>query len=175
MVGCSQVLAAGWVTIVALDDRSKIARVARFYLTRSQVNSGARLSTVPPRKIDSYTRRTTLRGHFAKTPRSASLARRASKAIASVGPSTTRTGRSQITFRRRRGFAWVWAPQQYLGKNAAPLVITLAVPHRIRSRRWKEVVTPRPGWYVHHLEIRRVSDIDQQLRRWLRLAWEAAA
>jgi hypothetical protein len=130
---------------------------------------------VPPRKTSSHTHRGTLRSHLSANPRSAGLARRATDAIAAIGPSTARAGRSQIAFRRGRGFAWIWAPRQYLGKNAAPLAISLALPKRIRSRRWKEVVTPRPGWYMHHLEIRRASDIDRQLRHWIRLAWEAAA
>jgi hypothetical protein len=115
-----------------------------------------------------------LRDYLATHPASARLARRASKAIAGIGASTSRTGRSQISFRRRRAFAWIWAPQQYLGTTAASLVISLALPKRLRSRRWKEVISPRPGWYVHHLEVRSGSDIDEQVRLWLRLAWEAA-
>ena len=129
---------------------------------------------MPPRKVAPKSQRTSLKGHLARNPRSATLARRATEVIAAIGESSMRTGRSQISFRRRRGFAWVWAPQQYLGENAAPLAISLAAPNQISSPRWKEVVSPRPGWFVHHLEVRKLSDIDQLLRRWLRLAWEAA-
>jgi len=96
------------------------------------------------------------------------------RAIESVGPSTHRTTRSQIAFRRRRGFAWIWAPRMYLTKGAAPLVLSIAAPHRLRSRRWKKVVEPTPGVFMHHLEVRRVRDIDAEVRAWLHTAWGAA-
>ena len=116
-----------------------------------------------------------LAGHFESHPHAARLRDATIRAIAAAGPSTTRTTRSQISFRRRRGFAWIWAPQQYLGSRSAPVALALAFPRHVRSRRWKEVVEPRSGWFMHHLEVRRVSDVDQQVRRWIKAAWEAAA
>ena len=113
--------------------------------------------------------------HFESHPHAARLRDATLRAIAAAGPSTTRTTRSQISFRRRRGFAWIWAPQQYLGSGSAPVALALAFPRHVRSRRWKEVAEPRPGWFMHHLEVRRASDIDRQVRRWIRAAWEGAA
>jgi hypothetical protein len=111
---------------------------------------------------------------WALHPHAARLRDATIRAIAAAGPSTTRTTRSQISFRRRRGFAWIWAPQQYLGSRSAPVALALAFPRHVRSWRWKEVVEPRPGWFMHHLEVWRVSDVDQQVRRWISAAWEAA-
>ena len=96
-------------------------------------------------------------------------------AIRQSGPSTTRTSRSQIAFSRRRAFAWIWAPRQYLGPRAAPLVLSIALPRRIRSKRWKEVVETQPGRYMHHLEVRRARDVDATVQRWLAEAWADAS
>jgi hypothetical protein len=60
------------------------------------------------------------------------------------------------------------------GKQA-PLVLSLSFPRRDRSARWKEVVEPAPGRFMHHLELRSIGDLDQQVLAWLRRAWEAGA
>jgi hypothetical protein len=96
------------------------------------------------------------------------------RAIRQSGPCTIRTSRSQIAFSRRRAFAWIWAPRQYLGPRAAPLVLSIALPRRIRSKRWKEVVETQPGRYMHHLEVRRARDVDATVQRWLAEAWADA-
>lgn len=113
--------------------------------------------------------------YFVRSARTRRLRDAAIRAIESVGPSTRRTTRSQVAFHRRRGFAWIWAPAMYLTRGAAPLVLSIAAPRRLRSRRWKEVVEPTPGRFMHHLEIRRVRDLDAEVRAWLQTAWENAA
>ncbi len=96
-------------------------------------------------------------------------------ALETIGDTTIRITKSQIAFRRRRNFAWVWMPGQYLKRPAAPLVLTLALPWRDGSPRWKEIVEPVPGRFTHHLELHAVADIDDEVIEWLRKAWEAAA
>ena len=66
--------------------------------------------------------------------------------VEAVGEASIRVTRSQITFGRRRSFAWVWMPGQYLRGRVAPLVLTVFLPWRDGSPRWKEVVEPVPGW-----------------------------
>jgi len=95
--------------------------------------------------------------------------------IESIGPAALRVTKSQISFRRRTAFAWAWIPGRYLRGRPAPLVLTVALRHRDRSARWKEVVEPAPGRFTHHLELRTVEEIDQQVEDWLALAWEQAA
>ncbi len=49
-------------------------------------------------------------------------------AIEAAGPSRMQVSKSQIAFRRRRGFAWVWIPGRYLRySNTAPLVFSLTL------------------------------------------------
>lgn len=96
------------------------------------------------------------------------------RAVDRVGPSNERISKSQVAFRRRVSFAWTWQPQQYLGASGAPLVLSIGLRRRDRSRRWKEVAEPSPGRFMHHLELNRVGDVDTQVRKWLTEAWEAA-
>jgi hypothetical protein len=94
--------------------------------------------------------------------------------VASIGPATVRATKSQVAFSRRRVFAWVWMPGQYLRHPAAPLVLTVALPARDASPRWKQVVEPAKGRFVHHLELWNSADLDGAVADWLRQAWEAA-
>jgi len=95
--------------------------------------------------------------------------------VEALGEVVMRVTKSQVAFRRRRGFAWVWMPGQYLKRRTAPLVLSLSLPQRDQSPRWKEIVEPYPGRFSHHLELYDPADIDEQVRSWLREAWEAGA
>lgn len=94
--------------------------------------------------------------------------------VEAIGEASIRTTKSQIAFRRRRNFAWVWMPGQYLTGTTVPLVLTVSLPWRDGSPRWKEVVEPSPGRFTHHLELNDATDIDEEVESWLRKAWEAA-
>lgn len=96
------------------------------------------------------------------------------RAVDRVGPCHERISKSQVAFRRRISFAWTWHPKKYLGPRGAPLVLSISLTRRDRSRRWKEVVEPSPGRFMHHLELHRVADVDAEVRKWLAEAWEAA-
>lgn len=82
--------------------------------------------------------------------------------------------KSQIVFRRRIGFAWVWIPGRYLREPVAPLVLSVALRRRDSSQRWKEIVEPKPGRFMHHLELRSVVDVDAEVRDWIHEAWSLA-
>ena len=111
---------------------------------------------------------------FKGHPESLHLFEAVQRAIAKAGTCTTKVSKSQIAFKRKRSFAAVWMPGQYLHRAAAPLVLTVFTPGKIRSQRWKQVVEPAPGRFSHHLEIYRATDIDAEVEGWLRLAWDAA-
>ena len=69
----------------------------------------------------------------------------------------------------------MWIPSRYLKRAAAPLVLSIFLRRRLDSTRWKQVVEPAPGRYTHHLELYDASDVDQEVREWLREAWEEAS
>jgi hypothetical protein len=94
--------------------------------------------------------------------------------LEAFGSTTRRMTRSQVAFVRRRPVAWAWAPGQHLRGRGAPLVLSMELRQRDRSARWKEIVEVRPGRFMHHLELWSASDLDADVRGWLRQAWEAA-
>ncbi len=95
-------------------------------------------------------------------------------AIDAIGPADMRVSKSQVSFRRKRAFAWVWTPGRYLRGKVAPLVLTLALGSRHPSPRWKEIVEPSPGHFTHHLELFSADDVDEEVCSWLAAAWERA-
>ena len=96
------------------------------------------------------------------------------QALAAIGPADVRVTKSQVAFRRRTGFAFVWMPDMYLGKGDVPLILTIGLRRRDDSPRWKQIVEPAPGRFTHHLELRSSADIDDEVRAWLQEAWEDA-
>lgn len=97
------------------------------------------------------------------------------RAVADAGASTVRVTKSQVAFSRRRGFAWAWTPDRWLHGKTAPLVVSIALSRRDGSPRWKEVVEPRPGRFMHHLELGSTREVDNEVRSWLAEAWAQAA
>ncbi len=80
--------------------------------------------------------------------------------------------KSQVSFRARRAFAWLWRPRMYLGARGAEVVLSIALPRRDPSPRWKKVVQPSPRTWMHHLELTHADELDMEIEQWLR---EAAA
>ena len=78
-----------------------------------------------------------------------------------------RVSKSQIALMNGRAYAWVWIPGRYLRGETAPIVLSIALGRRDGSPRWKEIVEPVPGRYMHHLEVRDAGDLDDQVVSWL--------
>lgn len=95
--------------------------------------------------------------------------------VESLGGGELQISKSQIAFRRRRPMAWVWIPGRYLRGRGAPLVLSIALRRRDSSPRWKEIVEPAPGRFMHHLELYAASEIDLEVVERLREAWLDAA
>ena len=111
---------------------------------------------------------------FAGHERSREIFEAVRHAVDGAGPAEMRVTKSQIAFKRRTGFAFVWMPEVYLGDRGVPLVLTIGLRHRDGSPRWKQVVEPAAGRFTHHLELRSPDEIDEQVRAWLCEAWTEA-
>lgn len=94
--------------------------------------------------------------------------------IQSMGSVEMQVTKSQIAFRRRKAFAWAWMPGKYLHGRVAPLVLTVAFRDKDSSPRWKEIVEPSPGRFMHHLEFYSTADVDEEVQIWLQTAWSQA-
>jgi hypothetical protein len=96
-------------------------------------------------------------------------------AVAAWGACEERVGRSQVCFRRERGFAWLWNPRQYLRNAGADVVVTFALDRDLGSSRVKQAVRTSPLHVVHHLELHDPpTDLDEELLGWLREAYDRA-
>ncbi|WP_324650745.1 DUF5655 domain-containing protein [Georgenia sp. H159] len=93
--------------------------------------------------------------------------------VADLGPVEVRVSTSQIAFRRRRSFAYVWRPGTYVASDV-PAVLSFALPRELSSPRFKEVAHPTPTVWMHHVELRDAAQVDDEVRRWLASAYEAA-
>jgi hypothetical protein len=81
-----------------------------------------------------------------------------------------RTSKSQVAFRLRRGFAYLWRPGQYLARPGAEVVLSIVLDRADPSPRFKEVAHPARSRWIHHLEVQDPAEIDVQVAGWLREA-----
>lgn len=95
------------------------------------------------------------------------------KFIESIGPLQVRVSKTQISFGTKTQFAWVWLPQLWIKKapqNA--IVLSFGLGRRIEHPRISESKEPYPGRWTHHVVIEKESDFDDNVRSWLREAYE---
>jgi hypothetical protein len=119
---------------------------------------------------------TTVAEFFADTPLGTQVHDAIIDALADRGPAVeVRITKSQVAFRARRGFAWLWRPSMYLRNPAADVVLSIALEREDPSPRFKEVAHPAPTVWQHHLELHDVSEIDDEVVALLREARDSAA
>ena len=121
------------------------------------------MAPAPPVTADAF---------FEGAPQARQVFDRLRALLEELGPCTVRITRSQVAFRRRRGFAYLWLPGRYLAHPQAAVVVSIALDHELTSPRFKEVVEPSPGHWMHHLEVHDPEDLDDEVTGWLA---EAAA
>jgi hypothetical protein len=110
--------------------------------------------------------------YFSGYPQSFKIYKAIERAGHELGPMEVAVSQSQVSFRTRRAFAWMWIPAQYLTGDRPPLVLSIALRRRDKSKRWKEVVEPRNGWFMHHLELTTEAEADAEVAAWLKEARE---
>ena len=95
--------------------------------------------------------------------------------LETFGPLTVRGTDTQVSFRARRAFAWVWLPQRWAeGRPADSVTLTFSLDAPLDDRRIVQVVEPRPGHWTHHVVIQDESDLDGAVDGWLRQAYRLA-
>lgn len=116
-----------------------------------------------------------IRDFFAGDPEGLRICARIAATIAAIGAADVRVSKSQVAFRRGRGFAYVWRPDMYLRPAGVPAVLSIALPRRLGSRRFKSVVHPSRRVWMHHIELHDESEVDDEIAHWLRDAYSSAA
>lgn len=110
---------------------------------------------------------------FRGFPEGLAICQRVERAVSAMGEASMTVTKSQVAFRRRKGFAYVWRPGQYVS-NDVPAVLSIALPFELASERFKEVAHPSAKVWMHHIELREAAEVDEQLREWLALAYANA-
>jgi hypothetical protein len=113
-------------------------------------------------------------GFFEGSPDGLALYASVKDAVAAIGESTVQVTKSQIAFRRRKGFAYVWRPGQYV-KSEVPAVLSIALPRELTSERIKSIAHPSAKVWMHHIELCESSQIDGEVREWLAEAYQGAS
>lgn len=111
---------------------------------------------------------------FAGHPEAFAVFRKILAVVEAFGPCELRVSKSQVAFRRRHGFAYVWMPGQYLQHPKAEIVVTIALGRPVPSKRFRQVAHSAPTQWMHHLEVHDVGDIDAEVVGWLLEAAERA-
>lgn len=106
-------------------------------------------------------------------PDGLAICRRVQQVLSALGEVSVAVTRSQVAFRRRKAFAFVWRPGQYVSSDV-PAVLSISLPYEITSDRFKEIAHPAPRVWMHHLELRDVSEVDDEVCSWLATAHETA-
>jgi hypothetical protein len=97
-----------------------------------------------------------------------------SERLDEFGPFGVRVTKTQVAFRRRVGFAYLWLPGRHLRHPDPEVVLSIALGRKDGSSRWKQVAHPSPKHWMHHLELHDVSDLDDEVTAWLREAYDRA-
>lgn len=118
--------------------------------------------------------RVSLDEFFAGRPAHRALFDAVRAVLEGFGPVDVGVTRSQVSFRHRTRFVWLWEPGRWLRLPEDDLVLTLDLRRREPSRRFKEAVEVAPGRWTHHLVLRSAGQLDAELIGWLREAWEEA-
>ena len=112
---------------------------------------------------------------FAGSPEGMGAYQKVCGILEELGDYEVRVTKSQVAFRRKRGFAYLWTPERYLRRPSSPVVLSIALDRRDPSSRFKEVVHPSPSHWMHHLEIHDIDDIDDDVVGWLAEAAQGAS
>ena len=109
---------------------------------------------------------------FANRPESLKLFNAVRACIETLGPSKIEVMKTQISFGAKRKFAWVWLPQTWIKKRPGnSITLTFYLRRRIVADKIESAVEPRPGYWTHHVIIQKETDLDEDVRNWLREAY----
>ncbi len=80
--------------------------------------------------------------------------------------------RTQISFKAKTGFAYVWRPQIWgIKRPENSIILSFDVGRKIEDARIEEATEARPGRWVHQVLIEKKGDLDATVKRWLREAY----
>jgi hypothetical protein len=110
---------------------------------------------------------------FADYPAAVAVTSAVQRHLATLGPVEMAATKTQVSFRRRVRFAWVWVPRQAAGSGKPDVpVVSFALRRRETSKRVKESVMARTGLWMHHVGVPQATAMDSELKGWLAEAFQ---
>lgn len=97
-----------------------------------------------------------------KGPRARQLFERFEQLIAACGPYEVSPAKSRVAFMARVRFAGVTSVTD------RGMSLAFGLPRPLRSPRIRKIEVPAPGWFVHHMRVSSIDELDDQLLEWLR-------
>ena len=98
-------------------------------------------------------------------PRARLLYRRFERLIAECGPFDESPAKTRIAFLARVRFAGITR----LSEEA--MTCPIAMPYRLRSRRFAKAALVALGWWSHELRVTEPAELDAQVQAWLRRSY----
>lgn len=80
--------------------------------------------------------------------------------------------KTQITFKSKRGFVYVWLPiRRMKNRPVYYLVLSFGLDQRIESSRIAESVETYKNRWMHHLIVEKPEELNDELMRWIQEAY----
>lgn len=80
--------------------------------------------------------------------------------------------KTQITFKAKRGFVYVWLPiRKMKNRPVYYVVLSFGLDKRIESSRIAESVETYKNRWMHHLVIEKPDELDDELMSWIQEAY----
>lgn len=115
----------------------------------------------------------TVEGFFEGRPEAFRCFEAIRKEIEAIGPVKLEVMKTQVSFASKRKFAWVWLPQMWIRKRPqTSITLTFCLDREVRHPKIVEAVEPGPGKWTHHVLIDGIEDLDDEVRLWLKEAYD---
>lgn len=117
----------------------------------------------------------TIEAFFAPYPKGMPIFRAVRRAVSAFGPVEVAATKTQVSFRARTRFAWLWVPQMALKRGPPDVYLTFDLPRQVTSPRVKQAVQTRPGRWTHHVKLDSSRSVDGEVKAWLGEAYAQAS
>lgn len=92
----------------------------------------------------------------------------AEKILASFGGVRVLVSKTQVSFKTRAGFAWVWLPVRKIkGRPEHYIILSFGLDYALQSPRLEAVSNPAKNRWTHHFILSAPHQLDQEALGWL--------
>ena len=81
--------------------------------------------------------------------------------------------KTQISFGEDYKYVWVWLPQTWVsGRPEESITVTIMTGEKINNERIVESVSPKKGFWTHHILINNKKDLDKEIEMLIKASYE---